>query len=289
MGGTNSTNKATIDPLTDKLTLLKGDLDKQLVTVNAGNAEISQQINLLQSKLTKLRATPKTNPDAIKALNEEVSDFLAGKIPAVALTKDVPKTPTSQEYTAYVESITKTQSQLIVNLNSQIASLKKQLNDGQSNINTIQTQQLHLKQAQELQSLQNSHFDQNAQTMKDIQVAQLSQLSSSDFKPQAAKLQQLQQFQQFQQMQQAQDLKTLIKSHKQQQSTPSQKTQYFNTSQNLADNSVQRPTVSNPIASTPPASNTPAPSDYWKTSVFANLTKTSGGNRRGKKTRKHGK
>ena len=285
MGGTNSTNKGPIDPLTDKLTLLKGDLDKQLVTVNTGNADISQQINLLQGKLTKLKATPKTNPDAIKALNEEVSDFLAGKLPAVAPVKDIPKTPTSQEYTAYVESITKTQSQLIVNLNSQIASLKKQLNDGQSNINTIQTQQLHLKQAQELQALQNSHSDQNAQTMKDIQVAQLSQLSSSDFKPQAAKLQQLQQFQQFQQMQQAQDLKTLIKSHmQQQQSIPSKKTQYFNTSQNLADNSVQIPTVS-----TPPASNPPASSDYWKTSVFANLTKTSGGNRRGKKTRKHGK
>ena len=277
MGGTNSTNKAPIDPLTDKLTLLKGDLDKQLVIVNTGNADISQQINLLQGKLTKLKATPKTNPDAIKVLNEEVSDFLAGKIPAVAPVKDIPKTPTSQEYTAYVESITKTQSQLIVNLNSQIASLKKQLNDGQSNINTIQTQQLHLKQAQELQALQNSHSDQNAQTMKDIQVAQLSQLSSSDFKPQAAKLQQLQQFQQ---MQQAQDLKTLVKSHmQQQQSIPSKKTQYFNTSQNLADNSVQRPTVS----------TAPAPSDYWKTSVFANLTKTSGGNRRGKKTRKHGK
>lgn len=283
MGGTNSTNKALIDPLTDKLTLLKGDLDKQLITVNTGNAEISQQINLLQGKLSKLKSTPKTNPDAIKALNEEVSDFLAGKIPAVAQTKDIPKTPTSQEYTAYVESITKTQSQLIVNLNSQIASLKKQLNDGQSNINTIQTQQLHLQQAQELQALQNSHSDQNAQNMKDIQVAQLSQLSSSDFKSQAAQLQQLQQFKQ---MQQSQDLKTLIKSHiqQQQQSTPSQKTQYFNTSKNLAYNSVQRPTVS-----TPPASNAPAPSDYWKTSVFANLTKTSGGNRRGKKTRKHGK
>uniref|UniRef100_A0A6C0HNM0 Uncharacterized protein n=1 Tax=viral metagenome TaxID=1070528 RepID=A0A6C0HNM0_9ZZZZ len=283
MGGTNSTNKAPFDPLTDKLTLLKGDLDKQLVIVNAGNADISQQINLLQEKLTKLKATPKTNPDAIKALNEEVSNFLAGKIPAVAQSNYIPKTPTSQEYTAYVESITKTQSQLIVNLNSQIASLKKQLNDGQSNINTIQTQQLHLQQAQELQSLQNSHSDQNAQTMKDIQIAQLSQLSqlsSSDFKSQTAKLQQLQQLKQFQQMQQAQDLKNLIKGHiQQQQSIPSQKTQYFNTSQNLAYNSVQRPTVS----------TAPAPSDYWKTSVFANLTKTIGGNRRGKKTRKHGK